>query len=433
MNMQRNFIKQLENWKKAPNRKPLILWGARQVGKTWIMQEFGKQFFKNMLYISFYNNKKDADVFNADYDTKRILITLEIQHHTKIEPQNTLIIFDEIQSAPKVVESLKYFCEEAPEYAVIAAGSLLGVSIHEGISFPVGKVDELRLFPMSFSEYLRAVGEESLAELIEKKDVKNPLVSDLRESFIPHLKNYFFVGGMPEAVKTFAETKDYDKVRSVQNAIVNQYEGDFGKHVAPNELPRIRMVWHSLPMQLAKENRKFFFGQIKKGSRMKDFEIAIQWLCDAGLVRKVNKVTKPAMPLKAYISFTDFKLYMNDIGLLGALSELDKESVVEGNDIFTEFKGALTEQFVLQEVLATTVYTPFYFSGEKSTYETDFLIQKGKNIVPIEVKSEENLKSKSLKFYCDKFQPEYAVRTSMSNFREQDWMTNIPLWAISGI
>ncbi len=431
--MKRNFLKQLENWKNNPLRKPLIIWGARQVGKTWIMQEFGKQCFKNMLYISFYNNKRDADVFNADYDTKRILSTLEIQHHVKIEAQTTLIIFDEIQSAPKVVESLKYFCEDSPEYAVVAAGSLLGVSIHEGVSFPVGKVDELKLFPMSFSEYLRALGEEALAELIEKKDAKNPLISDLRETFIHHLKNYFFVGGMPEAVKIFAETQDYDRVRAVQNAIVNQYEGDFGKHVTPNELPRIRMVWHSLPMQLAKENRKFFFGQIKKGARMKDFEIAIQWLCDAGLVRKVNKVTKPAMPLKAYISFSDFKLYMNDIGLLGALSELDKESIIEGNDIFTEFKGALTEQFVLQEILAATSYTPFYYSGEKSTYETDFLIQKGKKIVPIEVKAEENLKSKSLKAYCEKFRPEYAVRTSMSNFREQDWMTNVPLWTVSGI
>lgn len=433
MTMQRNFIRQLENWKNKPGRKPLILWGTRQVGKTWIMQEFGRQYFKNALYISFYNNKKDEEVFNAGYDTKRIISTLEILHHIKVEAENTLIIFDEVQSAPKVVESLKYFCEEAPEYALIAAGSLLGVSIHEGVSFPVGKVDELRLFPMNFSEFLRAAGEERLAELIENKDVKNPLVSDLRESFIPHLKNYFFTGGMPEAVKTFAETADYDKTRAVQNAIVNQYEGDFGKHAGVNELPRIRMVWHSLPMQLAKENRKFFFGQIKKGSRMKDFEIAIQWLCDSGLVHKVHKVSKPAMPLKAYISFTDFKLYMCDIGLLGALSGLDKESIIEGNDIFTEFKGALTEQFVLQEIMAVTSYTPFYFSGEKSTYETDFLIQKGKHIVPVEVKAEENLRSKSLKVYCDKFQPEYAVRTSMSGFREQEWMTNIPLWAVSAI
>ena len=435
--MQRNFIKKLAGWKIKENRKPLIIWGARQVGKTWLMQEFGRLYFENTLYISFYNNQKDAQVFEADYDVKRILKTLEIQHHTKINPQKTLIIFDEIQAAPKVTESLKYFCEDAPEYAVVAAGSLLGVSIHEGLSFPVGKVDEFRLFPMSFSEYLMALGENDLAELLEKKEPSNPLISDLSETFIPHLKNYFFVGGMPEAVKTFAQTGDYDKVRDVQNAILSQYEGDFGKHVKSQELPRIRMVWHSLPMQLAKENKKFFFGQIKQGARMKDFEIAIQWLSDAGLVHKVHKVSKPAVPLKAYISFTDFKLYLNDIGLLCALSELDKDSIVNGNEIFVEFKGALTEQYVLQELLATTDYKPYYFSGEKSTYEMDFLIQKGKNVIPLEVKAEQNLKAKSLKVFCEKFTPAVAVRTSMAKYCEQKMaqtnLINIPLWAICGV
>ena len=431
--MRRNFIKKLEGWKDSSSRKPLILWGARQVGKTWLMKEFARTHFENSLYISFYNNQKAASVFEGDYDTKRILTTLEIQNNMKITPQKTLIIFDEVQAAPKVVESLKYFCEEAREYAVIAAGSLLGVSIHEGVSFPVGKVNELRLSPMTFSEFLRALGEDRLASLIEEEKPCNPLISDLRESFIPLLRDYFFVGGMPEAVKTFSESRDYDAVREVQNAIVSQYEGDFGKHIAPSVLPRIRMVWHSLPLQLAKENRKFFFGQIKQGARMKDFEIAIQWLCDAGLVHKVHKVAKPAVPLKSYISFSDFKLYMNDTGLLGALSELDKESVVSGNDIFVEFKGALTEQFVLQEMKAATSFTPYYFSGEKSTYETDFLVQSGKNIVPIEVKAEENLKSKSLRAYHEKFSPEKAIRFSMSNYREQDWLVNIPLWAVSGL
>lgn len=320
---------------------------------------------------------------------------------------------------------------------MVAAGSLLGVSIHEGLSFPVGKVDEFRLFPMSFSEYLMALGENDLAELIEKKEPSNPLISDLRETFIPHLKNYFFVGGMPEAVKTFAQTGDYDKVRDIQNAILSQYEGDFGKYVKPIELPRIRMVWHSLPIQLAKENKKFFFGQIKQGARMKDFEIAIQWLCDAGLVHKVHKVSKPAVPLKAYISFTDFKLYLNDTGLLCALSELDKDSIVKGNEIFVEFKGALTEQYVLQELLATTDYKPYYFSGEKSTYEMDFLIQKGKNVIPLEVKAEQNLKAKSLKVFCEKFTPAAAVRTSMAKYCQQEMaqtnLINIPLWAICGV
>ena len=420
-------------WKENPGRKPLILWGARQVGKTWLLKEFGRTCFENTLYISFYNNKKASEIFEKDYDPNRIISSLEIQNNIKIQKQDTLIIFDEVQSAPKVVESLKYFCEEAREYAVVAAGSLLGVSIHEGLSFPVGKVNELILYPMCFSEFLRAMGQEQLAELIEKKNPADPLVSDLSETFIPFLRDYYFTGGMPEAVLTFVQTHDYDKVREVQNEIISQYEGDFGKHVDSKELPRIRMVWNSLPMQLAKENKKFFFGQVKSGARMKEFEIAIQWLCDAGLAYKVYKVSKPAMPLKSYISFSDFKIYMNDIGLLGALSELDKESVIGGNDVFVEFKGALTEQYVMQEIKATTAYTPYYYSGEKSTYEMDFLIQKGKNIVPVEVKAEENVKAKSLRVYCQKFSPEYAVRTSMSKYRIQEWMTNIPLWGISGI
>jgi predicted AAA+ superfamily ATPase len=431
--MRRNFIEKLIEWKESPNRKPLVLWGARQVGKTWLLKEFGRTCFENVLYISFYNNKKDSDLFERDYDIKRIISALEMQHHIKIQASNTLIIFDEIQEAPKVLESLKYFCEEAREYAIVAAGSLLGVSIHEGLSFPVGKVNELRLYPMTFSEFLLALGEENLARLIEEKNPENPLISDLRETYIPFLRDYYFTGGMPEAVLTFVETRDYDKVRSVQNDIISQYEGDFGKHVDSKELPRIRMVWNSLPMQLAKENKKFFFGQIKSGARMKEFEIAIQWLCDAGIIYKVQKVSKPAMPLKAYSVFSDFKVYLNDIGLLGALSELDKDSIISGNDVFIEFKGALTEQYVFQELKAMTSYTPYYYSGEKSTYEVDFLIQKGKLIVPIEVKAEENVKAKSLRFFVDKFNSEYAVRTSMSNYRKEEWLTNIPLWAVSGV
>ncbi|MBR4323416.1 AAA family ATPase [Treponema sp.] len=431
--MRRNFIEKLIEWKESPNRKPLVLWGARQVGKTWLLKEFGRTCFENVLYISFYNNKKDAGLFERDYDIKRIISALEMQHHIKIQASNTLIIFDEIQEAPKVLESLKYFCEEAREYAIVAAGSLLGVSIHEGLSFPVGKVNELRLYPMTFSEFLLALGEENLARLIEEKNPENPLISDLRETYIPFLRDYYFTGGMPEAVLTFVETRDYDKVRSVQNDIISQYEGDFGKHVDSKELPRIRMVWNSLPMQLAKENKKFFFGQIKSGARMKEFEIAIQWLCDAGLIYKVQKVSKPAMPLKAYSVFSDFKVYLNDIGLLGALSELDKDSIISGNDVFIEFKGALTEQYVFQELKAMTSYTPYYYSGEKSTYEVDFLIQKGKLIVPLEVKAEENVKAKSLRFFVDKFNSEYAVRTSMSNYRKEEWLTNIPLWAVSGV
>ena len=431
--MYRSLTKDLVTWKNKLNRKPLILWGVRQVGKTYLMQQFGKEHFENTVYISFYNNHKVAAIFDEDYDANRIITTLEILKHTKITKQKTLIIFDEVQNTPNVVESLKYFCEDAPEYAIIAAGSLLGVSIHQGVSFPVGKVDELYLHPMSFSEYLYAMGETRLAELLEDTSSPQTILSSLHETYLSHLKNYYFVGGMPEAVKTFAITQDYDKVRAVQNSIISQYEGDFGKHVAAKELPRLRLVWHSIPVQLAKENKKFFFGQVKTGGRLREFEIAIQWLCDAGIVHKVNKVTKPAVPLKAYTQFSDFKLYLVDIGLLGALSELDKDSIISGNEIFVEFKGALAEQFVLQELVATTDYHLFYYSGEKSTYEMDFLFQQESKVIPLEVKAEHNVKSKSLKVFFDKFNPPYAVRTSTLRYEKQNWLTNFPLWQISWV
>ncbi|MBP5706445.1 MAG: ATP-binding protein, partial [Spirochaetales bacterium] len=429
--MKRILMNDLIGWKNSKDRKPLILWGARQVGKTWLMKEFAKTQYKNSIYVSFFNNTKAAKLFDEDYDAKRILSALEITHNVKIDPSETLIIFDEIQAAPKVLESLKYFCEDAREYNIIAAGSLLGVALHSGVSFPVGKVNELHLYPMSFAEFLIAVGEHRLAELLS--DFNNEMISDLRDSYIPLLKEYYFVGGMPEVVKCYAETKDFDEVRSIQQTILSQYDGDFGKHIQPEMLPRIRMVWNALPMQLAKENKKFFFGQIKDGARMKDFELAIQWLSDAGLIYKVHKVTKPAVPLKSYVDFAAFKIYMVDVGLLAALSELDKQSIIDGNSIFTEFKGALTEQFVMQEIKACSDYSLFWFSGEKSTFETDFLIQNGKDVLPIEVKAEENLKSKSLRTYYDKFQPVYAIRTSMSGLKKQDWMINIPLWAIGSI
>lgn len=426
--MQRFLMEELVQWKKKENRKPLILKGARQVGKTWIMKEFGRLHFKKVAYVTFYNNQRMKKVFEDDYDIERILMNINIETHTEVTPQDTLIIFDEIQEAPRALESLKYFCENASEYAVIAAGSLLGVAIHAGISFPVGKVDTLELHPMNYREFLMAMGEEQLAALLENSDYS--LISDFSEKYIFWLKNYYYVGGMPEVVQYYSEHKNYEEVRNLQNAILEQYENDFGKHTSTQELPRIRMVWNSIPLQLAKENKKFFFGKIKEGARAKDFELSIEWLQDCGLVKKVHKVNKPAMPLKAYIDFTSFKLYLLDIGLLGALSELDAESILEGNSIFIEFKGALTEQYVLQQIVSDTKYKPYYYAGEKSTYEVDFLIQKGKNVVPVEVKAEENLRAQSLKVYCEKFQPEYAVRTSMSNYREQEWMTNIPLYAI---
>lgn len=424
-------MEKLVEWKNKKNRKPMILKGARQVGKTWLMKEFGKRYFKYTAYINFDNNKHMKDVFEADYDIERIIMAVNIASGTKIIPGETLIIFDEIQENSKAIASLKYFYENAPEYDIIAAGSLLGVAIHKGVSFPVGKVDTLELNPLSFREFLFAVGEEGLVRLIDSKNTK--LMKSYREKYIDWLKKYYYIGGMPEVVDSFIENKDFSEVRYLQNKIIEMYEDDFSKHTTENELPRIRMVWNSIPMQLAKENKKFFFGKIKEGARAKDFEIAIEWLQDCGLIKKVYNISKPAMPLKAYIEFSAFKLYLLDVGLLGALSELDAISILEGNSIFVEFKGALTEQYVLQQLIADTEYTPYYFTETKSEGEIDFVIQKGMNIIPIEVKAEENLRAKSLRTYCNKYLPEMAIRTSMSDYREQDWMTNVPLWMISTI
>lgn len=429
--MERSAMAKLMQWKNRKNRKPLIIKGARQVGKTWLMKEFGKLCFKNTVYINFDHNSRMKDLFEQDYDMERILMALNIESGVKISAEDTLIIFDEIQENPAAIASLKYFCENAAEYAVVAAGSLLGVAIHKGVSFPVGKVDTLNLYPLSFREFLLAAGQEGLAELLNSEDYV--LMNSFRDKYIDWLKRYYYIGGMPEAVYSFVQNKDFGEAREIQNAIIELYENDFSKHMAENELPRIRMVWNSIPMQLAKENKKFFFGQIKEGARAKDFEIAIEWLLDCRLIYKVYRVSKPAMPLKAYMEFPAFKLYMLDVGLLGALSDLDAKSILEKNAVFTEFKGAMTEQYVLQQLVSDTEYAPYYYSPEKSQVEIDFMVQKESDIVPIEVKAEENLRAKSLKVYCEKYKPAYAVRTSMSDYRKQEWMCNIPLWAVAKI
>jgi len=429
--MKRYAMQALAAWKDRPNRKPLILKGARQVGKTWLMREFGKQYFSKVAYVTFYNNQRMKRVFDDDYDIERILMNVNIETKVEVTPGDTLIIFDEIQEVPRALESLKYFCENAPEYAIVAAGSLLGVAIHEGVSFPVGKVDTLDLHPLSFREFLEAMGEAPLAEVIASANYQ--LMADNSARYIHWLKNYYYVGGMPEVVAYFAEHKDYQEVRRLQNAILEQYEDDFGKHATSASLARIRMVWNAIPMQLAKENKKFFFGQIKKGARLKDFEIAIEWLLDCGLITKVNRVSKPAVPLKAYIDFAAFKLFLLDVGLLGAMSELDAESILEGSDIFVEFKGALTEQFVLQELVAETEYTPYYYATDTATFEMDFMIQKSKSVVPVEVKAEVSQRARSLKAYCEKYEPEYAVRLSMKDYRQEEWLTNVPLYAVKTI
>lgn len=429
--MYRSAINELLQWKHKDNRKPLIIMGARQVGKTWLMKEFGRTNYDKVAYISFYNNQRMDDVFQNDFDIKRIIMNLNIEAGVTITPEDTLIILDEIQDSPKVLESLKYFCEEAPQYHVVAAGSLLGVAIHEGVSYPVGKVDLLDLYPLNFREFLYAVEEQGLADALETKDYT--LIDNFSDKYLFWLKNYYYTGGMPAVVDAFRMHKDYAEVRQIQRDIVRQYEGDFGKHIDSHTLPRIRLVWDSIPMQLAKENKKFFFGQIKKGARSSEYELAIQWLVDCGLVYKVNRVNEPNMPLKAYKSMNAYKLFLLDVGLLGALSELEAESILDGNDIFVEFKGALTEQYVLQQLISDTKYTPYYYGTEKATFEQDFLVQRGKNIVPIEVKAGDNIRSQSLKAYCDKFHPDKAVRFSTLKYIDQGWMENIPLYAVCNL
>ncbi len=429
--MERSLIKALEKWKTSPTRKPLILWGARQVGKTWLMREFGKRYYPKTAYASFFRNTRLARLFKEDFSLSRVLENLNIECRTMITPDDTLIILDEIQDCPEALEYLKFFCEEAPQYHIICAGSMLGVTIHEGISFPVGKVNELTLYPLDFKEYLQAMGENDLLDTLISGSWE--LVNDNHESYVNHLRNYYYVGGMPEAVAYFADHRDYQGVRDIQNSIIRQYEEDFSKHIPPNEWTKVLLVWHSIPVQLAKENRKFFFGQVKPGARMKDLENAIMWLCKYGVACKVFKTTKPAVPLAAYADPSSFKLFLSDTGLAGALSELDAEVLLNGNAVFSEFKGALTEEYVFTQLLADRATAPFYYAGDKGRYETDFLLRLGQDIIPVEVKAETNLKSKSLKFYVDKFDPPYALRISMAPYIVQNRIRNIPLYAVCRI
>lgn len=429
--MERFLISELEKWKHKKNRKPMVLMGARQVGKTWLMKTFGERNYKKVAYISFYNNQAMKNIFESDYDIKRILPYLNIEVGFSITPEDTLIIFDEIQNAPKAFESLKYFYEEAPEYHIIVAGSLLGVALHQGVSYPVGKVDLLNLYPLSFREFLYAMDEKSLADALITKDYN--LINNFSEKYIYHLKNYYFVGGMPEVVDSFRQNHDYNEVRNIQKNILSQYKGDFGKHASANEITKINMVWDSIPMQLAKENKKFFFGKIKEGARSSEFEIAIQWLTDSGLVHKVNRVTEPKLPLSAYKNFSIYKLFILDIGLLCAMSELDAKTILDENNLFVEFKGALTEQYVLQQLVCDTNYTPYYFGTDKATFEQDFLIQKENEIIPIEVKASTNVRSQSLKTFSEKYKPKLSVRFSLLPYCDQTWMINIPLFAVCNL
>jgi len=424
----RNAMKDLLKWKSADNRKPLIIRGARQVGKTWLMKTFGQTSYKETAYVNLDDNERMEALFSGNPDIGRIISALQIETGVKIDPENTLIIFDEVQEVPRALTSLKYFNENAPEYHIVAAGSLLGVALHPGTSFPVGKVDFIDLYPLDFQEFVRAVAGGDLADLLESGDVG--LITSFKGKYADLLRQYYYVGGMPEAVADFSSRQDFDAVREIQKRLLAAYEQDFSKH-APNEtVPRIRMLWNSIPAQLAKENRKFIYGAIRQGARAKEYELAMQWLIDCGLIHKVSRISKPDMPLAAYQDPGAFKLYMLDVGLLSAMSGLDARSLIEGNRIFEEFKGALTEQYVLQQLVASSRVAPFYWSAERATAEVDFVFQKDMKAVPLEVKAEENLKAKSLKTYCQKYKPEVAVRTSMADFRQEDWLINIPLYGI---
>ena len=426
--MYRYAIEDLRNWKHKKNRKPLIIEGARQVGKTWIMKEFGRQEYQNTVYINFDSNARVAELFSADLDTQRILRGIEIYAGKKIDPENTLIIFDEVQEVPKALSSLKYFCEDTPEYHIICAGSLLGIALHGGTSFPVGKVEFLKLHPLSYKEFLMATGKELYAELIDQKDYQ--MIASFKQIYVDALKEYYYVGGMPEAVVSYSEEQDFAEVRNIQNRILAAYEQDFSKHAPANIVPKIRMVWNSIPSQMAKENRKFLYGLIREGARAKEYETAIMWLSDCGLVHKVSRITTPHLPLKAYEDLKAFKLFLVDVGLLGALAGLNQKILLDGNDLFVEFKGALTEQYVLQQLVTNPDLGVYYYTNDRGSCEIDFLIDDGEKIIPLEVKAEINLRAKSLKSYRDKYAPKISARTSMADYKEHDGLVDLPLYVI---
>ena len=429
--MYRIAIEKLYKWKNSKHRKPLIIEGARQVGKTWLMKEFGEQAYADTVYINFDSNSRMADLFSADLDTDRLIMGLELYAGRKINPENTLLIFDEVQEVPRALASLKYFYENAPQYHIVCAGSLLGIALHQGTSFPVGKVDFLKLYPLSFSEFLMATGNERFAELLKNQDYE--MITSFKQTYIDALKHYYFVGGMPEAVQSFAESKDFNEVRAIQKRILAAYEQDFSKH-APNEIvPKIRMLWNSIPSQLARENKKFIYGLVREGGRAREYETAIMWLSDCGLVHKVSRVNAAGIPLKAYEDLKAFKLFIVDVGLLGCMTGLRQRTLLDGDDLFVEFKGALTEQYVCQQLKTVEDLGIYYYTNDRGSCEIDFVVDNGEQIVPIEVKAETNLRAKSLKTYRERFEPELSVRTSMADYKKEDWLLNLPLYAIENI
>lgn len=429
--MYRMAMENLLAWKQSRRRKPLIIEGARQVGKTWLMKEFGRQAYGDTVYINFDSNARMAELFASDLDTKRLVLGLELYAGRKIDPENALLIFDEVQEVPRALAALKYFCEDAPQYHIVCAGSLLGIALHRGTSFPVGKVDFLKLYPLSFQEFLMAIGKKQFSELLDQQDFS--MITSFRETYADALKQYYFVGGMPEAVESFAENQDFNEVRQIQKRILAAYEQDFSKH-APNEaVPRLRMLWNSIPAQLAKENKKFIYGLVREGARAKDYETALLWLSDCGLVHRVSRVNAPGIPLRAYEDMKAFKLFVLDVGLLGCMTGLHQRTLLDGNALFVEFKGALTEQYVCQQLKTLADLELCYYTNDRGSCEVDFVVDTGGRVMPLEVKAETNLRAKSLKTYREKFSPELAIRTSMADYRKEDGLVNLPLYAIGQI
>lgn len=429
--MFRYKMNELIKWKESKDRKPLIIRGARQVGKTWLMKEFGKTHYEKCAYINFDENKRMEELFSKGFDIDRIIQGLKIESGVNIEPENTLIIFDEVQETPKALTALKYFYENANQYHIVAAGSLLGVAMHEGTSFPVGKVDFIDLYPLNFYEFLDAIGEEEISKLIQSNDID--LIIVFKDKIKDYLKQYLYIGGMPEIVYSYTKNKDFDEVRNKQNRLLEAYEQDFSKHAPNNIVPRIRQLWNNIPTQLAKENKKFIYGLVKEGARAKEYELALSWLIDCGLIYQVNRVKDCKVPLSAYQDFNAFKLYLLDVGLLCAMAKIDSKTIIEGNEIFIEFKGSLAEQFVLTEI-KTNIDTPiFYWSSEKGIAELDYIIQLNGHNIPIEVKAIENLQAKSLKVFVNKYNTKINIRTSMSDYRKEEWLINIPLYLIGNI
>lgn len=427
--MYRYAINDLIDWKNSPNHMPLIIKGARQVGKTWLMQEFGKTQYEKVAYISFDSNPRLDTLFKKDFNIKRLIDGLNIEVGFNITPKDTLIIFDEIQENPLALTSLKYFCENAPEYDIVAAGSLLGVAHHKGTGFPVGKVEYLNLYPLSFKEFLLAMNENQILEIIDKKDFEMQKV--FKDRIIDLLRRYCYVGGMPKAVLSFSQEQDYNLVRKIQRNILNDYESDFSKHIPLEQVERTRLLWNAIPSQLVKENKKCVYGKIKQGARAKDFEIALNWLIDSGLVHKVSRVTEPNIPLKAYEDVSAYKLFLLDVGLLGAMNDLDSRSLLENDKLFNDYNGAITEQYVLQEFKTIGDLPIFYWASNRA--ELDFLIQYQNNIIPVEVKATINLQAKSLKSFRQKYEPKISIRSSLADYEENTGLFNIPLYDIENI